>query len=315
MKDDSNDFEDLFADVPMREEPSAESTKLAHAALNDEWQRAVAHQRKQRRQWQSLSMAAGFMLVAAVGVWLWPASSIDTLEIKSAKQLLLDNRTVIDSEFSIAPQQTLVAVKEASLSAGELKLRLAAGTELTWNGNSEIQLTKGQLYVDADGDSTLTVHTRYGSVADIGTQFLVTLLESELQASVREGTIIVESGGSQHTATPREQKAAVIVLNENSVHQHFESKSNSRWEWVHNTPTVYNSQRVEELLSLISHDLGKRVEFASKGVEASVATMRINGELNPAKPRETLEIITRSSNLRYAENEQTIKIDRLHRVA
>lgn len=312
MEKDSDEFNELFTDVPLREKPSVESTQLAHAALNDEWQLAVTRKRKQRRQWQSLSMAAGFMLMAVVGVTMWPENPMETLQVQSAQHLLLDKQLVNDDAFIIVPEQTLVAVNEASISAGELQLRLAAGTELIWNGHSEVQLKKGQLYVDAEGDSTLLVRTAYGSVADIGTQFLVALGENELQASVREGTIIVESNGSQHTASPRKNEAAVVVLSENSVHQHFETKSNARWDWVHNTPTRYESERVAELLTLISHDLGKRIEFANKGVEASVATMRINGELNPAKPRETLEIITRSSNLRYAENEQTINIDRLH---
>lgn len=312
MKEGSDEFDDLFDDVPLRDAPPTESTHLAHAALKDEWQLAVVRQRKQRRRWQSLSMAAGVMLMAVVGITLWPANPLDTLKVQSAQHLLLDDQYVSDATFTIAPEQTLLAVNEASLSAGELKFRLAAGTELVWNGNSELQLINGQLYVDADSDSSLLVHTRYGSVEDVGTQFLVTLFDNELQASVREGTIIVTSDGSQHTASPRENMAAVIVLSNDSVHQHFETKSNTRWDWVHNTPTQYESERVEELLSLISHDLGKRIEFANKGVEASVATMRISGALNPAKPRETLEIITRSSNLRYAENERTIKIDRLH---
>lgn len=312
MKEDSDEFDDLFADVHLRETPPTASTRLAHAALNDEWQRAVARQRKQHRQWQSLSMAAGFMLMAVVGVMLWPENLQETLQVQSAQRLLLDEQSISDESFMINPGQTLFAVNEASLSSGELKLRLAAGTELIWNGDSAVQLTKGELYVDAQGDSSLLVHTRFGSVADVGTQFMVTLLGNELQASVREGTIIVASDGSQHTASPRENEAAVIVLSNDGVRQHFETKSNARWDWVHNTPTRYESERVKELLSLISHDLGKRIEFASKGVEASVATMRINGALNPAKPRETLEIITRSSNLRFAENERTIKIDRMH---
>ncbi|MFK7732555.1 MAG: FecR domain-containing protein [Pseudomonadales bacterium] len=312
MKEDSDEFSELFADVPLRDAPSAQSTQLAHAALNDEWQLAVARKRKQRKQWQSFSMAAGIMLMAVVGVVSWPENPLDTLQVQSAQRLLLDTHPVNDETFSIGPEQTLVAVSDASLAAGDLQLRLAAGTELIWNGHSEVQLNKGQLYVDAVGDSTLLVRTRYGTVADIGTQFLLTLLDNELHASVREGTIFIEANDNQHTASPRENEAAVVVLSENKIQQHFEAKSNTRWNWVHDTPTRYESERVEELLELISHDLGKRIEFASKGVEASVATMRINGELNPAKPRETLEIITRSSNLRYAENERTIKIDRLH---
>ncbi len=312
MKDDSDEFSDLFAEVPLRQAPSMDSTRLAHAALNDEWQFAVARKRKQLRRWQGLSMAAGVMLVAMVGMLMWPENQYDTLQVRSAPHLLIDSQRVNEDIFNIKAEQRILALSQASLSAGDLQLRLAAGTELIWNDRSEIQLKKGQIYADAKGKSTLLVHTPYGTVADIGTQFLVTLLENELQASVREGTIIVESDNSQHIASPRESEAAVVVLSENNVHQYFETKTNSRWDWVHNTATSYESERVADLLSLIAQDLGKHIEYESKGVEASVATMRISGALNPAKPRETLDIITRSSNLSYAENQRTIKIGRLH---
>ena len=157
-----------------------------------------------------------------------------------------------------------------------------------------IHLLSGELYIDNNPDagfdlpdsphphSGIWVETPSGSVRDIGTQFLVKYIDSELETSVRHGAIELDVSGSIHYAEANKQQAESFkVLKSNEV-QHFTQAANDEsWEWIHKVTPGFDLEgsSTYAFLQWSCAEIGLQLEFASQSVRVEAEETILHGEL------------------------------------
>ena len=88
-----------------------------------------------------------------------------------------------------------------------------------------------------------------------------------------------------------------------------EAASNGRWNWIFEVAASYPDKTVRDLLEYVSADLGKRLIFESRGVEAATVNLRMaTGSLRGIGPAKALQAIVESSGLRLVETESEVRI-------
>ena len=304
------DLEDIFDDVSKRQEPSSEGYETAYATVHDEWMAAV--QRRKRAKFQRVGLALAASVMFSTIVVLWPLGSTPGIELRilSGNGLYLDERPINTETVTLDAEQMLVSERASSVMVGNSNLRLAAGTRLKWLDSELVELQAGKLFIDTYELGNMTVRTQFGEVSDIGTQFQVSLQSAAIEVSVRSGAIQLEADGNVHSAKAKPGKSSVITLGQAGMTQVYELTNNDRWDWIHQAHGGYSNNRVGLLLLEIANELGKDIRFASKGVEASVSTMTIEGRLKTSHPKEALDVVVQSSNLVALETETEIVIER-----
>ena len=197
----------MRADVPMDREGRVKRAFLDECS-------AVAHARVVRRRIVTVaavfSLAAG--VIVGVRVW-WPREVMPTVQPIVATVERLEGgggRLNVPGDSTagtpIGPADTLRAGARIETDAnGRIGLRLSHGVSLRLDHGSRarlasasaIELGAGAVYVDSGSPAStgaLEVHTSFGVVRDIGTQFEVRLTDSSLRVRVRSGVVEVRRG-------------------------------------------------------------------------------------------------------------------------
>ncbi|MDX1461228.1 MAG: FecR family protein, partial [Xanthomonadales bacterium] len=197
----------LIRRVGGREPVAPERLERSRRVVEAHWQQVLASQPAARSaprlRW--LTAAASTVLVAGLAAFLVgrqpvpPPSGLATVErlIGTATQdgRPLARGTRLDPGSWVETADTgLLALR---MSDGQ-SLRLDSGSRVQLHAPNHVALHAGAVYIDSDFAATgdwIRVETPLGSARDIGTQFQVRLLASEVVVGVREGLVVVEQEG------------------------------------------------------------------------------------------------------------------------
>jgi hypothetical protein len=306
------EMQTLFVGVERRLQPSDEAIQAAFVQLKNEWQTQV--RLRKRRRLQTFGAIAATVLIVFWATTMrvqtpqsWP------LELTQGKLLKTDRQSEnvpASGRFDIRPGTVVTSPAPARLvtDAG-LELRMAPRTQLTWHEEHQFELVRGSVYVDTHDRGTLTVVTPLGTVTDLGTEFMVEQTEAGYDIGVRHGKITVESPHGQTVAVADAHSAQVVSLTDSGLDSHRETKAHQRWMWIHAASPGYTGGTVAEVLQAICADLGKRLHYASPGVEAAANTDTVQGELLHLSPQEALRAVAGSAELTWVESETELEVD------
>lgn len=311
------DVIEMFADVERRVNPPQEVLDRAYAAIEKEWKSVTSQYRgRSRRRWFA---AAAAIAVAAVVGWTGllfmptptPQAYLvqgDIVMGKLAAPVAADPGALL-----LLDPQTDIVSRTASrwISEEGVDIRLAPDSRMRWVRANEIDLLDGTVYVSTDGDRRFAVETRFGRVVDIGTRYLVCANAAGIEVAVREGRIHVTSKqhGDVLSSEIDESTVAIIVVDGDGISASNESSIDPRWAWIHDVPAGYASDETLVLLREIVRDLGKRLRFRSRGVEASLALERVDGDFTGMAPMEALQILGAASNIEWRDEGEELSID------
>lgn len=258
----------LLEEAGPRPEVPPEDLAKIKAAFRAEWEEHVRRRRfPDPRVWL---LAASVLLAVGLGWWLWPSPSepearvVETGEKPSALRL-----------------------------EGGASLRLDAGSRVRLVA-SGVRLERGAVYVDSEGSGTVAVHTPFGTVTEIGTQFEVRLLESAVRVRVREGAVQVVS----HRA---EAGTELTLRADGSTIRSRIAAWGPEWSWVLKAapPLRIEGLTLKEVLDRIARETGWTIRYEDPRIEASAGEIVVHGDVGHLAPDQALEVVLPGAGLEH----------------
>jgi FecR protein len=308
-------LKELFAKAKPRPLPPAADTEDIRRAVMAEWD-AVTGPRKWR---QRTGFAAAASVLLAVAVWmgggLGPSAPPPVVARVERVQGAIDDAAGV--RLAVA---SIVSVGDRlSTRTGQIALRLASGGSLRIGPRSEVVLTgvdtaelvSGVLYFDSErrrGGAEFSVTTPFGTVRDVGTQFVMRLDgESGLDVGVRDGRVVLTTQSASDTAESGQR--LVAAQDATTIRREPMATFGSDWEWAETLapPFDIDGRTVSDFLAWFAQQTGRSVEFGSPEAERLARETRLNGSID-LEPMQKLSAVLALTDLVYTVERERVVI-------
>jgi hypothetical protein len=261
------------------------------ATFSRELMKRNALRRQQRRRAVGLAGAAVALLAVAVAVVnREPPALVAVAQIVAAigpNEASGDRTTVpLRAGDGVAAGQTVRTGADGYLALRyhDVDVRLKSDTVVVTHPTG-LELMRGALYVDAgstpSGGPTLLIETAFGTLAHVGTQFVVTLTDSQMRAAVREGSIAISAAGTRRTVSAvdgaREAVIADGVITVNPI-----APVGGIWDWVVTAAPGYPIDGVsaDQFLTWAARQLGAKLDYASEATRVHARLVVLHGDVH-----------------------------------
>jgi len=291
-----------------RDMPSTLGTERARRAAQESWnrmlgQRADGNISARFRKFAGLAIAAG---VAGLALFAWThraatvppelVARVATLEgaatlREPGVESLLEVATPIHAGSTLATSKGRVA-----LTFGDsLSLRVDQHTRLRFDGNEQVTLLEGALYVDSGGVNAmpaLRIHTPAGEVRHVGTQFQVMVDGNTTRVRVREGKVLL----TRESAAPTD----IVTGDELSVtggELHWQRglpSYGAPWAWsaAIAPPLEIENRPLAEFLAWTVREQGWQLRYGDQALQQRVLDIRLHGSLDRLGTEAMLERVS-----------------------
>jgi hypothetical protein len=321
--DDERETAELLGQLKVT--PSAAARERAFAKLQQDFgaQHAPEQPRTRSRWARGLTMAAG-VAFAIVGVWLLRDSPKESLVARvEAMTGSVDIRTLgmgqeprpLAPDGAVPSGSTLITSDEGGVLvrvSPDLTVRLAAGTHARFMAADEVELTQGQLFVDATpgAHTPLEVVTRFGTVTHLGTQYLVKVAADGVEVAVREGRAQLASPAVTSVA-----EAGRWVLHRDADAQPAGGDLepfDPRFEWIGKLPTDFQLEgaTLAGFLAWFQRETGLTPVY-SPGLDAGrFAQVQLKGSIENLDPLEALSYVLATADLAWHREGAKVVIEK-----
>ena len=318
-----------------------EDLKTIKAAARQAWREKVGTegvpQSGRRLVWL---VAAAAVVVAALGAVWWMrsgliapephAEGVDVALVEIARgfaTVLPEGSRDLRPLSQGAQLRALSIVETGGMqedAPGRLALRLASGpslrldesTRIVLLSSSSIRLEKGAVYVDtgpaSEDHASVEILTSFGTVRDMGTQFEVRLDPgsggpSSLRVRVREGEVLVQTGGDAHTAP---SGSLLSLLENGTVSRETSPTYGSHWDWVLAASPLFQieGRTLQEFLLWVGRETGWRVEFANLAVETEASWVILHGSVQGLTPDRAPAVILEGCGFEHRLEDGTLVV-------
>lgn len=308
-------IEDLLRQVGAREEPSEAVAREVYTAAHATW-RSVVAERASRRRRVTWSVAASVAAVAAIAgtlmLKMWPtllpsepAAVASIVRIEGSLKVSRapgESRTIGSAGPVIAVGDTIVTTADAraalDFGAG-LSVRLDHDTDVEVAAEDRLRLHAGALYIDANPThhNPLVVETTTASIRHVGTQYLVRVVASGVDVSVREGRVLIADNGATHTGQPGEK---VSLTTNGEVTRTTLLPHHPDWNWASEIAPSFDidGQTLASFLEWAARETGRRLVYASKEARAAAVRVELHGSIANLDIDTALAIVLSSTRLR-----------------
>lgn len=280
-----------------------------------EWKRTP--QATGSRRWL-LPLAVAASVVLAVTVVLRPAPPpAAAIPLASVVKVIGDHdvRGLPSLGDTVLPGDTLTTSEGEGISlllARNESLRLDENTTVVFTARDRLRLVRGRLYADTGQfvyrDAGIIVETSMGSVADVGTQFAVSVDSDLLDVAVREGRVgiinseeFVAVAGERMTLT----RGDGAVFDALSPHDAY-------WDWASALAPAYDieNRSLLEFLRWAARETGRELVFEDADLRMSAMRTDLHGPISDLEPLEALESVLTTTTFAYRIDAQRIIIER-----
>jgi len=194
-------------------------------------------------------------------------------------------------------------------------LRLNADTRVVLNAADRIEVAEGTIYLDsggkANGAAVTRLHTPLGEVWDVGTQFELRADPQTLRIRVREGA--VQFQGDDRSVHSEAGDELLIPVRGDTVRGHI-APDDDAWGWVADLASFHaqGDYTAATLLAWIGRETGRTLRFDGPATQAHAETLLLHGA-EGLSPRDTLDVVAATTDLRYALESGTILISAAQR--
>jgi hypothetical protein len=279
--------------------------------------------RRRRVLWFAL---AASLAVIAVGAFV----TRELTPVSAVAQVTLLRGTVEHMAPDTERWQPLIA--EAAISAGArlrtvgdggaafavgkgVSVRAAGATSWVFDAATRLTLEDGTLYVDtgarAGHGNAIEIVTPHGVVDDLGTQFEVRTLSSELRVRVREGSVELSAGAAPAHAVAAGEE--LRFAGDRAIERRSIAADAVEWAWAQAlaVPLELDGGSTFDALQWVARELGKRLVFEDANAELLARNAIIHGSSAGLEPLQILEVVMATSvGLDYTLGEGTLVIRR-----
>ncbi len=310
MNESEDRLEALFEGVaprPMPPEAAREKARLAAVEAFESLKR-----RRRRRLGAVLALAASVVCAWFLATTQWLPAEPFSVELTDARSLKINGQSLSPERriLELTPGTLMEAAQPVRLVAGKsTDLRINGQTSLVWQSADRLELLRGAVYVDTGGEDDMTIVTNRGTVSDIGTRFLVSLEDDALEVAMRSGTTFIDSKLGRFEAKAAGGRGDVLTISDQQVSSIVAPTSDDRWQWIHQVPKGYDSDRIVVVLEQIAADLGLNLEYEDAGTRAWVMNQRLLGEsLAALEPRQALNMLSVAAGIEVREADGSLSV-------
>lgn len=305
-------IEAILTRVGPRPSPSPDAESAVKAEVYQAWQQSVSAQRQQHRQWSYMAAAASVMLtIAATFMVPWGPESEPGAALLVQRVNQLEYSPAGTDSWETAPESAhfdsgdRLRLSEDSYAALTMnngtQLRLDQSTELRFVSEDSVFLSRGALYADAAGESTLRVITAGGTAQDIGTRFEVRVGENGWQVQVREGRVVIDDERAGTAFADAGER--LIAVDDNFVKEAV-SPTDESWAWAQAAirPIAIEGALLEDYLHWWTRESGVVVNFNSAIDQAIAGQTRLHGSLDGLSLEDGLRVVLSSSGYHVVDD-------------
>lgn len=288
--------------------------------LKQRWSNHFRQQLAQRRrqsQQRWLAACASVAMVAVMGLLFLrqpiPASTITVSQVTGNNVLIL---TTAKQRLAASGQ---VLTAGSTLSTGDASLlsinyhyfdlRLNAGTRLRIDSD-RLTLLAGEVYVRStrrSPGSGLIIATPFAIINDVGTQFTVRVTDDSVISTVRQGSILVQAGGTRTAASVTDNGAQQVTVNRRrEIDIIATSASGDHWEWIYAVTPPYQleGKSVYEFLRWSVQESGLTLRFDDERAEIYARTTVLHGDFPGLNPRTAVLPVLATTHLSASTDRQ-----------
>ncbi len=326
------DDEDTVAQVirlaGRRPVASEEARARVYAAVHERWRGSVKTRAPASRVMPWLAAAAALVGVA-IGVTLLraPGGTADAAvaNLQTARGELWIARAGSQDWEPVGDGVEELRAGDALRTAGDgravlslapgASLRLNADTSIVLNAADRIEIAHGTVYLDSGGprrdESVTHLHTPLGDVWDVGTQFELHTDTEAVRIRVREGA--VQFQGKDRDVHGEAGEEVLIPAQGESVHGRI-TPYDDAWGWVADLASFHaqGEYTAATLLDWVGRETGRSLHFEDSATRVHAESLLLHGA-EGLSPRDTLEVVAATTDLRYELETGTIVISAVQR--
>lgn len=314
-----------------RPEVSINVESRVYSRVHEEWRRSTSSSDdgkayakvRQAWRWQGLrrnlllwAVPVAISAVAAVSIFFSPQPEPVSVPAVASISKVVGAASPYDEGGLIQAGDVITTGENEGLAlvlARNESLRIDANTELRVDSADEFTLLSGRIYADTGEfiyrNSGLEIHTSFGVVSDVGTQFAVLVSAQSVDVGVREGRVDLQSNGDTHTARMGERLTLVqgkgASVTELDTHDIY-------WNWATDLAPVFDveNRSLLDFLKWVARETGRELQFESD--ESRIFAMRtdIFGSVAGLTPDQALEAIMATTTVHYAIESDKIVVGR-----
>jgi ferric-dicitrate binding protein FerR (iron transport regulator) len=179
-----------------------------------------------------------------------------------------------------------------------VSLRLDQGSRARLLSASKIELSAGAVYVDSGTESPdLEVHTSFGIVKDIGTQFELRLGASSLRVRVRSGVVEVRRGNQVSSARPGTE----LTLGAGGASSSAVVPYGPEWAWAARLgpPFEIEGRPLGAFLEHLCREQGWTLAYTDAKLEREASGIILHGSTEGQQPSDALAIVLATTGLTH----------------
>ncbi|MGA9573958.1 MAG: FecR family protein [Lysobacterales bacterium] len=316
-------LESVFRNVVARPKPPADVKLAVYRHTLDDW-KTLRASRKRKKRIVYWSVAASILMAILVRPLLFQpqglagdAGALGFVENQLGNvSVFEDNGRVQPASFDsgnyVFPGQSLLTAANSGASitwgAGN-SIRVDQNTELHLRSKSEIELVAGKIYVDiphvrGQDQEALSVVTRFGSIAHIGTQFMVSTDADSVEVKVREGSVSIDNNDQVFIT----QKGQQTTLGESNQVSHTAILTyGPDWQWTEELAPAFvlEGKTLDEFLNWVGRETGKDILFDTKEAEDIARNTVMHGSIDDT-PLLAMDIVLQTNELSWHQQDGTI---------
>ena len=192
-------------------------------------------------------------------------------------------------------------------------LRLSTGTRVQFNGGNDLTLQRGTLYFDSgtslNSRTKITVHTSYGEISNLGTQFAVSTEQEQLHIWVREGQVNVQHKTGTRTLEKGQQ---LLTDSQGKLKVSSVKSTDPVWQWVNELAPEFalEGQNLNQFLVWITREHGLKLEYDSLETKNIAHVIILHGELDDLNLAQSLETVFATVDLHYVLQQDKLLVYR-----
>jgi len=222
------------------------------------------------------------------------------------------------STIAVASGAVITVPAEATceLVFGEGTLvRFRGGSDVILAGLDRLRIRRGALYVDnRDHTVRMLVETPFGTVTDVGTQFLVAVTPDALTVALREGRVEIDAMGVPPLEARVDHGAGALVhmTRGAGVRQSRLETTDAYWTWTRDaaSPFELSGSTVDQFLHWTSRESGLELHYASDIVRTQARqTTLTGGDIGVPAPSQLAEILTDATQYQSRVEGNVLTVD------
>lgn len=329
MSTKSNGDNDLLEKVLLLAEPrkpvDPERAGVIEEKTHERWQAMLARRHAAQRRRRFTVIGGGLAVAASIvlAVILVPRPAVQAPTVATVVNVVgapaIAERghamTTLSSDAVLHAGSVLETTSDDGVALQLVSghsLRLAAASRVRIEADA-IVLDAGSVYLDSGADGhaiPIEVRSRFATVRELGTQYMVQLSGNSLDVSVREGAVRVAKGNAVATANAGE----MLQVDESGRTQKLDViEYGKHWEWVAQLAPVpdISGLSLAEFLRWLAREQGWQLEYTTIELARLAESVELGGSIDGMSGEEALELVMASTGWRYTLANGLLSIESL----